>query len=408
MEKNQEEKAKDPQIEKKAKVFLLIVLFANCIRFVEVSMINIGLPNFVLSLAGTLSAYGIVVGIFSLTQAIFQFPIAAASDKIGRKNLIVISIIIYTIGTFLCYLSTNIIQLIIFRAIQGIGAYSSIMQAMIADHYRKEKKYGKGMALYSFTITIGFFGGFIIGGYVSYYLGARSIFLIAGILAIISLVVVFIFLRDPRKSFALQNDDNIHELKKSIKLSDLKIILKERQFKFIILINMFRWFLFFGIYSYIIWVIQIYYELNHIEVTYILILLVLLYATFIVLGGFLADRLGHKKTMILGQILIISFGFLFFIASGFVIFLIVSISVSIGFALLETGGNAYLSKILEEIHPELKGSGFGFNNALGYFCSAIGPIFICSLGEISVVLPYYIVSVIILIALLITLKFIKS
>ena len=107
MENNLETK----QIKKKAKVFLLIILFANFIRYVEVSMIDIGLPNFVLSLAGTLSAYGIVVGVFALTQSIFQFPIAALSDrKLGRKNMIIICIIIYAIGTFLCYLSTNIIQ----------------------------------------------------------------------------------------------------------------------------------------------------------------------------------------------------------------------------------------------------------------------------------------------------------
>lgn len=404
-----EEELDRKKIESRAKGFLLIVLFANFIRYVQISIIDIGLPNFVLSIAGTLSAYGIVVGVFNLSQSIFQFPIATLSDKkVGRKNMIIICIMIYSIGTFLCYMAQDIIQLILFRAIQGIGAYSAIIQAMIADNYRKEKEHGKGMALYSFSITVGFFGGFIIGGYVSYYLGARSIFLIAGILSIISLVIILILLKDPQKSFSKQLDHNIDELKKSIKFSDIKIILKENQFRFVILINMFRWFLFFGVYPYIIWVIQVYYELTQVESTYILILVVLLYATFIVLGGLLADHIGHKKTMLLGQAIIISFGFLFFVASGLVIFLIVSISVSIGFAVMETGGNAYLSKILEEKHPDLKGTGFGFNNALGFFFSAIGPIFICSLGEIQVYFPFYVVSFIILIAFFITLKFIKK
>ena len=145
------ESEKIEQIEKKAKGFLFVILFLNCFRYIEVSMIDIGLPNFVLSLAGTLSAYGLVVGIFWISQSIFQVPIAAASDKIGRKPMIIVSIFIYMIGTFLCYLSENIWQLILFRAIQGIGAYSSIIQAMIGDRFRKE--HGKGMALYFFTIT---------------------------------------------------------------------------------------------------------------------------------------------------------------------------------------------------------------------------------------------------------------
>jgi len=397
------------KIEKRAKGFLLIILFTNFIRFVQVSIIDIGLPSFVLSIAGTLSAYGIVVGVFNLSQSIFQYPISTLSDrKMGRKNMIVICIIIYTIGTFLCYLAQDIIQLILFRAIQGIGAYSAIIQAMIADKYRREKEYGKGMALYSFSITIGFFAGFIIGGYVSHYFGPRSIFLIAGILSIIALIIIFILLKDPQKTLSTQFDSNIDQLKKSIKFSDIKILLKESQFRFVIMINMFRWFLFFGVYPYIIWVIQVYYELDPVQATYILILVVFLYAAFIVLGGLMADRIGHKKTMVLGQVLIIFFGFLFFFATGLIIFLIVGISVSVGFAMLETAGNAYLSRILEEDHPELKGTGFGFNNALGYFFSALGPIFICSLGEIQVFLPFFIVSFIIMVSFLITLKFIKN
>jgi MFS family permease len=401
----------DEKIERNAKTFLLIILFANFIRFVQISIIDIGLPNFVLSIAGTLVAYGIVVGIFSLMQSLFQFPIATLSDKkLGRKNMIIICVIIYTVGTVLCYMAQNIVQLIIFRAIQGMGAYSSIIQAMLADQYRKENEYGKGMALYSLSITIGFFAGFILGGLFSYFFGVRSIFLVAAILALISLIIIALFLKDPLKSFSIQdNNNNINrELKETIKFSELKVILKEKQFRFIIIINMFRWFLFFGIYPYIIWVIQIYYELNQIEATYTLILVVLLYAIFIVLGGFLADHIGHKKTMIIGQVVIISVGFLFFIGSGLIFFLIVSISCSIGFALMETGGNAYLSRVLEEKHPHLKGSGFGFNNALGYFFSAIGPIFICSLGDIDVFLPYYVVSIIIIFSLFITIKFLRE
>ncbi len=403
------ENLQNEKIKRKAKSFLLIILFANFIRFVQVSIIDIGLPNFVLSIAGTLTAYGIVVGIFSLTQSLFQFPIANLSDKkLGRKNMIIICVVIYTVGTILCFLSQDIVQLIISRAIQGIGGYSSIIQAMIADQYRKENQHGKGMALYSLSITIGFFAGFIIGGLFSYFLGVRSIFLIAAILALISLIIIILFLKDPLKSISSQDNNNVPELMELIKLSEIRVILKEKQFKFIVAINVFRWFLFFGIYPYIIWIIQIYYELNQIEATYTLILVVLLYAVFIVIGGLLADHIGYKKTMMVGQIIIISSVFLFFIDRGFIFFLFVSISCCIGFALLETSGNAYLSKYLEENHPKSKASGFGFNNTLGYFFRAIGPIFICFLGDIEVFLPYYVVSIIILFSLFFTMKFLKK
>ena len=93
-----------------------------------------------------------------------------------------IGIFIYIFGTFLCYFATNIAELMIYRAIQGAGAYSSILQAVMGDMYRKEEQ-GKGMALYSLTISLGFFAGTIIGGYFTYYYGFRSIFLVTGVLA---------------------------------------------------------------------------------------------------------------------------------------------------------------------------------------------------------------------------------
>lgn len=396
----------EQKIDRKAKVFLLVILYANFIRYVEISMIDIGLPNYVIALAGTLSSYGLVVGAFALTRSLFQVPIAMASDKIGRKKMMLFSIFLYTFGTILCFFAENIIQLIIYRAIQGMGAYSSILQAMIGDLYRK--KHGKAMALYSVTITIGYFAGFIIGGLMLFYFGSRYIFLIAGVLAAISIFIVLIFLKKSDDSSWINNNENKYNvLKKPIRLSDVKLILKERQFRIILVVNGFRWLLFFGIYAYIIWMIEIYYKVPQFETILLLIMIVLLYALFIVIGGVLADRIGTKKTLIFGQCLIIGFGFLFFIVSGLIIFIIVNIFASIGFALMETSGNAHLSKILEEVNPDLKGSGFGFNNGLGFFWSAIGPILICYLGEISPFLPYYIISMLIVGSLLITIKFIE-
>ncbi|MFX0073678.1 MAG: hypothetical protein ACFFAO_21580, partial [Candidatus Hermodarchaeota archaeon] len=64
-----ESNSNEQKIDKKAKIFLFLVLYANFIRYVEISLIDIGLPNYVLALAGTLSSYGLVVGIFALTRS---------------------------------------------------------------------------------------------------------------------------------------------------------------------------------------------------------------------------------------------------------------------------------------------------------------------------------------------------
>lgn len=180
---------------KHVKILLFVILMGVFFRNLGISVVNIGLPSFIIDLSGTLTAYGIVIGIFSVTQSVFQFPFAAASDKYGRRLVVLIGLIIYIIGTFLCFIAQDIVQLIIFRAIQGAGAYTSILQAVIGDIYEKEE-HGKGMGLYALSMSLGYFGGIVIGGYISSYLGFRNIFSISGILTIISGVVMIIFLKE--------------------------------------------------------------------------------------------------------------------------------------------------------------------------------------------------------------------
>ncbi len=406
-----EKDSEDFKIQAKANILLFVVLSANFFRYIGVSIIQIGLPEFILNLSGSLISYGLVIGVFNITQAIFQFPIAAASDKFGRKAMIVIGLFIYIIGTFLCYFAQNITELIIFRAMQGAGAYSSILQAILGDMYQKEKK-GKGMALYSFSLTIGYFAGTVIGGYVSFYLGFRSIFLITGILAIVSVISIIIFLKLPKKSMENKSENIYAESEESSSTtSNIKILLKEHQYQFSVLINSIRWLIFGGIISYLTWLLQIHFKLNQIESSYVLIVTIAIYTIFLLYTGKLVDRHGPKKMLLIGQIIIMIFGFLFFIVqitNNLLIFIIASLINSIGLGVLQTSGNTLIQQKIEDINPDLKGSGFGMANTVGFICSAVGPVLLSFLGEIETFLPYYFIMILMLPAFLITLKFIKN
>jgi len=395
---------------------ILILLLANFFRNLGSSIVDIGLPKFVLSLSGSLASYGIIVGIFSIFQAIFQFPLAAASDRYGRKLVISIGISIYIIGTFLCFFAQTILQLIIFRAIQGAGAYSSIIQAIIGERYEKEY-HGKAMSYYSFSLSLGYFGGIAIGGYVAYFFGFRNIFLFSGILALISGLLIFIFLKDDHIKKHNYINNNLNEKineenleQEHIKLKDIKKLMKDPQYRFSIFINWIRWFLFSGIVVYLIWVLQVDWNLDQIQTSQVMVLIVLVYISFVLYSGRLIDKFGTKPILCIGQIIIIVFGSMFIIVSmthNLPLFIIASILSGIGFALYQTGGNTHLLKVIHNTYPELKGSGLGFNNALGFLFGALGPVIICPLGEFWAYLPYYFISIFILISLLITLKFLK-
>lgn len=373
------------------------------------SIVDIGLPSFVIDLSGSLTSFGIIIGIFSVTQSIFQFPFASISDKFGRRKIVIIGMGIYVIGTFLCFFAQNIIQLIVYRAIQGVGAYTSILQAIIGDIYNKEQ-HGKGMGYYSLSMNVGYFIGIVLGGLIPGIFGFRSIFLISGILTSITTFLIFIKFKDNAQIEETGNCFNPNKIKNlDFRLDNIKTLLKTHQYNIAVLLNSVRWFLFGSIVAYLIWVLQIQFKFNEIETSYILIIIVALYVGFVFISGRVLDKQGPRKLMYIGQSIVIGFGLVFFVeqmALNVYIFLIATTFIGIGIALFDPAGNALLLKVIEDIDPKLKGSGIGFNNALGFFVSALAPIIICFLGDMNVFYPFYLILLLMAISLIITLKYV--
>jgi len=367
------------------------------------SIVQIGLPSFVGSLGGSLTSYGIIVGIFSVTQSILQFPYAAVSDKIGRRKVVLFGMFIYLIGTFLCFTAQDVIQLTIYRAIQGAGAYTSILQAIIGDIYKKDQ-HGKGMGYYSLYMNVGFFLGFIIGGFVASFFEFRSIFLISGFLIIFSIVFIFFVLKDDNKTEKSENQDKNMEFN----IANIKILLKERQYIFTLILNSMRWFLFGFITAYLIWVLQDNvkgFGLDEFTSSYLMLVVMAIYVVFIFIASKLLNRYGPRKLMMVGQIIVMVFGISFFFgdfAMNLPVFFIVVSFLAIGIALFDPAGITLLLEVIEDIQPKLKGSGIGFNNAIGLFCSAIAPMIMSPLGEIEILFPFYVVFGLMIISLIVT------
>ena len=376
---------------------------STAFRSMGMSIVQIGLPSFVESLAGSLTSYGIIIGIFSVTQSLFQYPYAAVSDKLGRRRVVLLGMLIYLLGTFLCFTAQNVIQLIIYRAIQGAGAYTSILQAIIGDIYKKDQ-HSKGMGYYSLYMNVGYFLGFIIGGLVASFFGFRSIFLISGFLICFSILFIFLVLKENNKTETIEDQDKNMDFN----MTNIKILLKERQYIFTLLLNCVRWFLFGFITAYLIWVLQdntAGFGLSEIISSYIMLAIIALYVLFIYISSKLLNRYGPRKLMMIGQIIVMGFGISFFFPNfvlNLPVFLIIVSFLGIGIALFDPAGNTLLLEVIEDIQPELKGSGIGFTNAIGFFCGAIAPMIMSPLGEIDIFAPFYVVFGLMIISIIIT------
>lgn len=378
-------------------------------RSMGMSIVEIGLPSFVESVAGSLTSYGIIIGTFSVTQCVFQYPYAAASDKLGRRKVVLFGMSIYLLGTLLSFTAQNVIQLILYRALQGAGAYTSILQAVIGDIYKKDQ-HSKGMGYYTLYMNVGYFLGFILGGYISSFLGFRSIFLVQGSLIVFSMIIIFIVLRE----------DNSLELKRGQKknmdfnMANIKVLLKERQYIFTLLLNCVRWFLFGFITAYLIWVFQDNaqgFGLSEIISSYLMLGIIAIYVMFIFIASKLLIRYGPRKLMMSGQIIVMVFGISFFFHAfvlNLTVFLIIVSFIGIGIALFDPAGNTLLLEVIEDIESDLKGSGIGFNNAIGFFCGAIAPMIMSPLGEIDIFAPFYVVFGLMIISVIIVLTLVDK
>ncbi|HSH71825.1 MAG TPA: MFS transporter [Methylophilaceae bacterium] len=139
---------------------------------------------------------GLALGAYGLTQAIFQLPFGMASDKYGRKRVIYFGLTIFAIGSLVAAMAHSIEMVIVGRAIQGAGAVSAAVTALVADLTREEHR-TKAMAMIGGTIGITFAMSLILGPALNQWIGVPGIFAMTGILTLLAMLVVRFVVPDP-------------------------------------------------------------------------------------------------------------------------------------------------------------------------------------------------------------------
>jgi MFS family permease len=139
---------------------------------------------------------GLALGAYGLTQALLQLPFGMASDKYGRKPMIYLGLGVFAIGSMVAALAMNIEGIIIGRAIQGAGAVSAVVTALVADLTRDEHR-TKAMATIGGTIGIAFAFSLVAGPILNEWMGVPGIFFLTGVLTLGAIAVVRFVVPDP-------------------------------------------------------------------------------------------------------------------------------------------------------------------------------------------------------------------
>ena len=140
---------------------------------------------------------GLAVGAYGLTQAGFQIPLGALSDRIGRIPVILLGLAIFAAGSMLAGVSDSIYGIIAGRLLQGAGAISATLTALIADATRAEVR-TKSMAIFGIGIGMSFMLAMVGGPLVAAKFGVQSLFWVAAALAVVAGLLLTLLPKVPR------------------------------------------------------------------------------------------------------------------------------------------------------------------------------------------------------------------
>jgi len=141
---------------------------------------------------------GVALGIYGLTQALFQIPFGFLSDRWGRKPVIMVGLCLFAIGSAIAACSTSILGIIAGRGLQGLGAVGSVIMALLADMTREQVRL-RAMAMIGMAIGFSFILAFVVGPCVYTWVGVRGIFWITACLALGASGLVMIAIPTPIK-----------------------------------------------------------------------------------------------------------------------------------------------------------------------------------------------------------------
>ena len=142
---------------------------------------------------------GLAMGMYGLTQAVLQLPLGMASDRFGRKKVIYLGLLVFAIGSFMAAVATSLPMLVLARAIQGAGAVSAAVTALVADLTREEVR-TRAMAMIGLSIGLTFSASLVISPLLSEYIGVAGLFALTGVLTLLSMLVVKFLVPDPVRS----------------------------------------------------------------------------------------------------------------------------------------------------------------------------------------------------------------
>jgi MFS family permease len=273
---------------------LFMVTLVFVVNYLDRQILAILLPFIKKEFGVSDTALGLLTGpAFAIIYAVLGVPLALLADRVNRRNVIAVSLTLFSIATVACNYVVNFWQLVFARAFVGIGEAGTgpSINSIISDLYPPKER-ATALAIYSAGLNVGLLIAFFGGGVMAQTYGWRSAFLVAGIAGLVVVVLFLLTVSEPARghSEGMADSGETHDL-----IATFKFLWNQKSFRYLSLGTSMSA---FSGYAGIAFVPSFLARSHHMTATQIGLLLSITTGIFGFLGtataGIIADRLGKK------------------------------------------------------------------------------------------------------------------
>jgi DHA2 family multidrug resistance protein len=179
-------------------IVAVAVMFSTFMEILDTTVVNVSLPHIAGDLSATVDESTWALTSYLVANAIVLPMTGWLANQFGRKRLLSLSVLGFTISSFLCGLAPNLGVLVFFRVIQGLsgGGLQPLSQAILLETFPPKDR-GKAMGFWGLGIVTAPIFGPVLGGWLTDSYSWRWVFYINIPVGIASLVMTELFLFDP-------------------------------------------------------------------------------------------------------------------------------------------------------------------------------------------------------------------
>ena len=165
----------------------------------DASIVNISLPRLSQVFDTEPSVVLWVTVAYLLVSVGLTLALGKIGDLFGRKRVYIIGLTVFTVGLVLCWISQSVVQLILSRIVQGVGAAmtAALSNAIVTDVFPNEER-GKALGILGAVVSAGLLSGPIIGGPLLDALDWSSIFYVRVPVGVIGVIMALVLLKEQK------------------------------------------------------------------------------------------------------------------------------------------------------------------------------------------------------------------